>query len=92
MNVSTTFESLRKNFLWGVKGFSGLAFSWVLTIMGKEFINFGLFSFIFLLLSLTMAFIYLVKDYKYTGVLCVDAILISLFFGFGFYVNLAYNP
>lgn len=92
MDISATFQGIKKTCLWGIKGFSAFAFAWVFTIMGKEFINFGLFSFIFLLLSLAMAFIYLVKDYKYTGVLCVDAILISLFFGFGFYVNLAYNP
>ena len=82
---------LEKICLWTAKGLSGLVFAWVLTVTGKEFIKFGLFSFVFLLLSLTGAFIYLVKNYRYIGLLFVDIIFIILVFGFGFYVNLAYN-
>lgn len=85
------FHSLEKVFLWTIKGLSGLAFAWVLTVTGREFIQFGLFSFIFLLFSLTGAFIYLVKSYRYIGLLFVNIIFIALVFGFGFYVDLAYN-
>ena len=91
-NISTAFKSIKTICLWAIKGFSGLAFAWILTIMGKELINFGLFSFVFLLISLTTAFIYLVRGYRYFGVFCVTSVFIGLIFSFGFYVNLAYNP
>lgn len=84
-------HTLEKTCLWIAKGLSGLIFSWVLTVTGREFIQFGLFSFVFLLLSLTGAFIYLVKSYRYIGLLFVNIIFIALVFGFGFYVDLAYN-
>ena len=84
-------HSLEKVFLWGIKGLSGLVFAWVLTVTGREFIQFGLFSLVFLLLSLTGAFIYLVKSYRYIGLLFVNIIFIALVFGFGFYIDLAYN-
>ena len=88
---SATMTSLKKVFLWGLKILSGLVFAWVFTVMGLEFINFGLFSFVFLLLSLTTAFTYLVKDYKYIGLLCVLALFVVFVVGFGLVVDIAYN-
>ena len=91
-NLSIAFRNIKTVCLWGIKGLSSLAFAWVLTVMGQELINFGVFSFVFLIISLTTAFIYLIRGYKYIGVFCVVAVFIALIFGFGFYVNLAYNP
>ena len=77
--------------LFAAKMFSGLIFAYVTALTGKEFVNFGLFSFFFLLLSLTGAFLYLVKGFKWTGLCIVNAVFAALVFGFGFYVNWAFS-
>lgn len=88
---SVKVTSLKKTFLWALKIFSGFIFAWVFTVMGREFINFGLFSFVFLLISLTTAFIYLVKDYKYVGLFFVLVLFMVFVVGFGFVVDIAHS-
>ena len=87
-NLKKTFAGLS---LFSAKTVSGLIFAYVTALTGKEFVNFGLFSFLFLLFSLTGAFLYLVKGFKYTGLFIVNAVFATFLFGFGFYVDWAFN-
>ena len=73
--------------LWILKGLSGLAY--VLALIGKEFIRYGTFAFLFIVISITMAFLYLVKELKFPGILLTDGILITVALFFRFYVHLA---
>ena len=75
--------------LWFLKGLSGLVLAYVLALIGKEFIRYGLFAFIFIIISITMAFLYLVKKLKLPGIILVDGVLIAVALFFRFYVNLA---
>lgn len=72
-----------------LKGLSGLALAYVLALIGKEFIRYGLFAFLFIVISVTMAFLYLVKDLKFPGVILVDGILVMVALFFRLYVHLA---
>lgn len=73
------------------KGLSAFCFSYVVTLIGQELISYGLFSFLFLLISLSMAFFYLVKDYKFFGVLILDICLILIALLLRFYVIISYG-
>lgn len=73
------------------KGFSGFCFAFVLTLISQELISFGLFSFVFLLISIGLAFFYFVRGYKFPGVLVVDLILVLIAFLLRFYVIIAYS-
>jgi len=73
------------------KSFSAFCFSYVVALIGQEFISYGLFSFVFLLISLSLAFFYLVKDYKFFGVLILDGCLILIALLLRFYVIISYG-
>lgn len=75
--------------LWVLKGLSSLVLAYVLALIGKEFIRYGLFAFVFIVISITMAFLYLVKELKFPGIILVDGILVAVALFFRFYVNLA---
>ena len=72
-----------------LKGLSGLALAYVLALIGKEFIRYGLFAFLFIVISITMAFLYLVKDLRFPGVILVDGVLVTIALFFRLYVHLA---
>ena len=91
MAAKTLKKTVARLGLFSAKTVSGLIFAYVTALTGKEFIHFGLFSFLFLLLSLTGAFLYLVKEFKYTGLFIVNAVFATLLFGFGFYADWAFN-
>lgn len=82
---------MKKSGLLVFKGFSAFCFAYVLTLIGQEVLSYGLFSFIFLLLSIGLAFFYLVKPYGFLGVLLIDAFLVIVALSLRFYVILAYN-
>ena len=73
------------------KGFSALCFSYVLTLIGQELLSYGLFSFVFLLISISLAFFYFVKGYNVFGVLALDIFLVLIAFLLRFYVIIAYG-
>ena len=73
------------------KVFSAFCFSYVLTLIGQELLSYGLFSFVFLLISIGLSFFYFIKDYKFSGVLLIDIILVAIAFLLRFYVIIAYG-
>ena len=73
------------------KVFSALCFSYVLTLIGQELLSYGLFSFVFLLISISLAFFYFVKGYNIFGVLALDIFLVLIAFLLRFYVVMAYG-
>ena len=85
------FNKTKKVILFVFKGFSALCFSYVLAVLGIEFIGYGLFSFIFLILSFSMAFLYFVKPYGITGLMVVNVVLIFTAIFLRFYINYSFN-
>lgn len=77
--------------LWILKGLSGLVLAYVAALTGRELIKYGLFSFLFIVLSVAGAFLYLVKGLKFPGVLIVDAILVASAVLLRFYVQTAFE-
>ena len=77
--------------LWLLKGLSGLILAYVAAIFGRELLNYGLFSFLFILLSVTAAFFYLVKGCRFTGVLIVDSCLVAMAISLKWYVAIAHG-
>ena len=73
------------------KGLSSFCVAYVLTLIGKELLSFGLFSFVFLLLSIGLSFFYLIKPYQFFLVLSVDLVLVGVAFLLHFYVTTAYS-
>ena len=84
-------KKIKKISLLVFKGVSAFCFAYVLTLVGQDLISYGLFSFVFLLLSISLAFFYLVKDYKFFRILIVDVCLILLAVLLRFYVIIAYG-
>ena len=82
--MSLALNSVKVLGLWIFKGLSGLALAYILATAGKELIGFGLFSFVFLMISITWAFLFLVRGLKYTGVLitvvCFGFVFLSIVF------------
>ena len=76
--------------LFVFKGISSFCVAYVLTFIGKEFLSFGLFSFVFLILSLGLSFFYLIKPYKFLTVFLLDLCLIIVVALLSFYVVTAY--
>ena len=73
------------------KALSSFCVAYVLTLVGKELLSFGLFSFVFLLISIGLSFFYLIKPYQFFTVLLVDLALVGLAFLLHFYVTTAYS-
>ena len=84
-------KKIKKLNLLLFKIFSALCFSYVVTLIGQELLSYGLFSFIFLLLSIGLAFFYLIKPYKFFGIFLIDLLLVLLAVFLRFYVIIAYN-
>ena len=76
--------------LWLIKGLSALCFAYVMALLVQETISSGLFSFVFLMLSFSLAFFFLIKSYKWLGVLIIDAVLILIIVLLQFYAIMAY--
>ena len=77
--------------LFVFKGLSSFCVAYVLTLIGGELLSFGLFSFVFLILSIGLSFFYLIKPYKFLSVLMIDFVLVLLAFLLRFYVMTAYS-
>ena len=73
------------------KAFSCFCVAYILTLIAKEFLSFGLFSFVFLIVSLSMSFFYVIKPYKFLTVFLIDLLLIAFAFLLRFYVMTAYS-
>ena len=73
------------------KGLSALCLAYVLALVGRELISYGLFSFVFLILSISLAFLYLVRGYGFFLVLILDIFLVILAFLLRFYAAMAYG-
>ena len=84
-------NKVKKISLLFFKGFSAFCFSYVLTLIGQELLSYGLFSFVFLLISIGLAFFYFVKDYNVFEVLVLDIFLVLMAFLLRFYVMMAYG-
>ena len=84
-------KRIKKISLLFLKVFSAFCVAYVLAFIGKELISYGIFSFVFLLISIGMAFFYLIKPYGFFIVLCVDVGLILFALLLRFYVISAYN-
>ena len=84
-------KKIKKITLLLFKGLSAFCFSYVVTLIGQELISYGMFSFVFLLISVGLAFFYLVKNYGFLGVFLVDLFLVLLAFLLRFYVIIAYG-
>ena len=82
-------KALLRIALWTAKGLSGLILAYVLALIGREFLQYGLFAFLFIVLSVTSAFLYLVKDLKLPGLVLVDGFFVALALLLRFYVHSA---
>lgn len=84
-------KKIKKISLFLLKAFSAFCVAYVLTFVGKELLSYGMFSFVFLLLSISMAFFYFVKPYGFLIVLLIDVGLILFALLLRFYVITAYG-
>jgi len=84
-------KKIKKFSLFFLKAFSAFCVAYVLAFVGKELLSYGTFSFIFLLISISMAFFYLIKPYGFFIVLCVDIGLILFALLLRFYIISAYG-
>ena len=77
--------------LWLIKLISGLLLAFILARVGQEFVKYGMFSFVFILISITGGFMALVKPLKFLSMSVVLLLLISFFVLLRFYVVWAYQ-
>ena len=84
-----TFSRIQTVTLWFIKGLSGGILAYVLALIGREFLQYGLFAFLFIVISVTSAFLYLVKELKFPGLFLVDGFLVALALFLKFYVHLS---
>ena len=84
-------HNLKALSLWLLKGLFSFCFAFVLALAGRELINYGLFSLLFLMLSIGWAFFYLVKPLGFIGILSVGVLLSLTAIGLRWYVMTAYG-
>ena len=84
-------KKIKKTSLFLLKAFSAFCVAYVFAFIGKELLSYGLFAFVFLLVSIGMAFFYLVKPYNFFTLLLIDMALILFAFMLRFYVDIAYG-
>lgn len=84
-------KKIKKISLFLLKAFSAFCVAYVLTFIGKELLLYGIFAFVFLSISISMAFFYLIKPYGFLVVLLVDIGLILFALLLRFYVITAYG-
>ena len=82
-------KALYRIILWIVKGLSGVILAYVLALIGREFLQYGLFAFLFIVISVASAFLFLVKELRFPGVFLVDGFFVALALLLKFYVHLA---
>ena len=73
------------------KALSSFCVAYVLALIAKELLSFGLFSFVFLILSIGLSFFYLIKPYKFVTVFVLNLCLVAFAFLLRFYVIIAYS-
>ena len=69
---------LKKLALLNLKVFFAFCCAYMIALMGREFISYGLFSFVFLLLSIGLAFFYFIKNYNFITVLLLQVIFVGI--------------
>ena len=82
------FRSAAAAGLLALKGISALALAYTLSVAGRELIGFGLFSFVFLMISIAWAFWLFVRGMGYKGLLAVVCSFAALFFALSLYAGL----
>ena len=87
MNV----KSLKRFTLLFLKFVSASFVAYVMAFIGKELINYGSFSFVFIFISIFSAFLYVMKNQNFIGVLITNIILVAIALFLRFYVILAYG-
>ena len=78
-------------FLRVIKTLSALAVAYVIALIGQELIKYGIFSFVFVMISVTISFLYLVKSSGFLVTLSIDVFLIVLAFLLRLYILWAYH-
>lgn len=84
-------KQIKKISLTVFKALSSFCVAYVLTLIGRELLSFALFSFVFLILSLSISFFYLIKPYNFLTVLLLDLFLVLFALLLRFYVMTAYS-
>lgn len=84
-------KKAQQYFLFYLKVCSALCFAYILTLIGQELIGFKLFSFVFLLLSISLASFYVIKPYNLLIIMIIDISFICLFVLLRFYILSAYG-
>ncbi len=74
-----------------IKILSGLAIAYTMALVGQEFIKYGIFSFVFILISITMAFLYVVRGYGFITIFILNFFLVVFAFLLRLYVLWAYD-
>ncbi len=89
--MSDKYKTFQKISLKLMKILSGLAIAYVIALVGQEFIRYGSFSFVFILISITMAFLYVMKGYGFITLFLIDFLLVVFAFLLRFYILWAYS-
>ena len=75
--------------LWVCKAFSSFFVGFTIAIIIQTLLNSGTFSVVFITLSMALAFLKLVWNYKFIGLIVCNLFFTSLFLLFKLYVNLS---
>jgi len=70
---------------------SALVVAYVIAIIGKELIKYETFSFVFVLISMTTAFLYVIKDSGWLVTVIIISVIFILALALRLYVLSAYN-
>lgn len=84
-------KKTKQTILLSFKALTSFCVAYVLAFIGQELISYNSFSFVFIVLSIASGFFYLMKPYKFKGVLMLNLILVGLAFLMRFYIIVAYN-
>ncbi|MCZ0932328.1 MAG: hypothetical protein OXJ52_04145 [Oligoflexia bacterium] len=84
-------KKIKSSSLLVFKALSSFCVAYVLALIGRELLSFGLFSFVFLILSLGLSFFYLIKPYSFSSVFMLNLVLVASAVLLRFYVMTAYS-
>ena len=80
-----------KYFLWVFKAASALGVGVFFALLGRAFIGYSHFSFMFVFLTVFFAFLNLIGKLKWVGVFLVDGLFVLLIILVQMYVAASYN-
>ncbi len=89
MNSKTDVKFISWLLLLFLKVFSGFILGFTIAIIVQTLLKSGVFSVIFITLTMTLAFVKLVWNYKFMGLIVCNLLFISLFFLFQLYVSMS---